>query len=435
MRRIITFFVVILLTVICYSCNSKDNEKTGKKSENTVVGEFNEEKTEENTNMTKDIGIFENTTSVSAANSSGEERENISEEKKDEFIFYNATEFKDLKVMITPTNKQLPLDIKTIDISELNMGERIPILNKDEYFEKIFANNSLLISGEKWSDRKDRPEKAHIERIFRLDKKVYIVATYGSVLDMFYEWAVFCYDTETMKSKEIFSWSSDLRDKKCCGIEFYHGKLFYCISESKKSYVKEIDLSSKQEKIIFEKDSSEEYSMYLFDKSYFFLLNDDATEQYTYYELEDRFLSQEEYLAVIEDRKAKLNEKMQDIHIIAAESFVSGEGFCFYSEKFLGEPICSEKDRFIFSTGYSVDTFDTTKMEHYTSSLDDIGLPLFAFGGKIFLRDGNNVKCFVPDMGLVYNVLENVKFDNAVETSEGIICDLTNGNEKIYVLN
>lgn len=417
MRRIITILTLLLLTVNCYSCSNKDDIKTEKKPENTVVGEFHEDIIDEN--MT-----------------SGEVRESISEEKKDEVICYNATEFKEIKVMVTPTDKQLPIDIQQIGISELDMGERIPILNKDEYFEEVFTNNNLLKDGEKWLDRKDRPEKANIEKIFRLDKKLYIVASYGNVLDMFYEWAFFCYDTENMKSKELFSWSSDSRDKKCCGIEFYNGKLFYSVSELEKNYIIERDLSSQKETIVFETDLSGKYRMHIFDESYFMIINEDSDEayleSYIYYELEDKFLSQEEYYAVIEE---KIAENMNTIKIDNVASFYSGEGFYFFSEEFLGTPLCYEKDHFIFSVGYRIDTFDTTKMEHYFSSLDDIGSPLFAFDGKVFLRDNNSVKCLVPDMGLVYNVIEDVEFDNAVETSAGIICDLTKGNEKIYVLN
>ena len=72
MRRIITILAIILLTVVCYSCNSKDDAKARKKSENMVVGEFKEEINEGNTSITKDIDISDNTTSVSAVNSSEE---------------------------------------------------------------------------------------------------------------------------------------------------------------------------------------------------------------------------------------------------------------------------------------------------------------------------------------------------------------------------
>lgn len=448
MRRFITIFAVILLTVGCCSCSRNDDGKTEKKSGTTAVGELTEEKTEENTVSTKDVGIYENTTSGSAENRSDETYESISAEE--DFKFLSDNDFRNINVKLTMTNKQLPGDIRTIDVSELNMGERIPIFNKAEYFEEAYRKNSFLKAGEDWSERKECPEKANIVRLYRKDNKVYIAACYGKSrtdsyqwTELFYEFAVFCYDLETQKSQEVFSWSSDSLDKKCYDLEFCNEKLFYSVSEPEKYYVESFDLSSKEEKIIFEENSKGKISVDAFEEIERLLLHNDDDELYFYNLKEDIALGQEEYITLNEEeyaaknklKNADMDKINQFLDSFSPGTIITGPDYYFLSEDYLGMTISVNKDRFILSSGYRIDTFDTAKKEHYISSLDQVGVTLFEYDGKVLLSGINSIMCLVPEMGLVYNVLETGSINQEISINSKIIYDCTEGNEKLYILN
>jgi hypothetical protein len=349
---------------------------------------------------------------------------------------YTDSDFKEINVRVTQTNKQLPIDIQTINISDLNMGERIPVCNRPEFIEKAY---NTLVRKENWREKENSPEKADIVRLYRQDNKIYIVACYGTsrtgyyeMTELFYEWAVFCYDLDTKKSQEIFSWSSDSLNKKCYEIQFCFGKLFFAVSEPEKNYVKAVDLSSKNEMTILENNSSDKYWIFSDGEEYVILSNENNEERYYYNIKEDKIYYAETYY---EEMKDKYAEMMDLPALEAVESIAIGEDFYFTSDQFLGIPMSTEKTRFTFSSGYRVDTFDITKMEHYFSSLDDVGVPSFVRDGKIFMVGKNDIKCLVPDMGLVYNVIDNGQFDAEMIISADIICDHTEGNEKLYVFN
>ncbi|MBR5683832.1 MAG: hypothetical protein IKW96_11275 [Ruminococcus sp.] len=439
MRRIATIFAVILLTVSCCSCSKNDDGKNEKKSgttAETTTEEVTEEKNDKNTKTTKDVGNVQNTTPVSGENGSGEAAESISGEKPEKKKRYIDSDFREINVKVTLTQKQLPIDIQTIDVNDLNMGERVPVYNRPEFIEEAYKS---LRKKENWRERENSPEKARVVRTYRQGRKIYVAACYGvsqtdyyQPTELFYEWAVFSYDLDTKKSQEIFSWSSDSIDKKCKGIEFCAGKLFFTVSEPEKNYMYSVDLSSRKETTVWETDLDIKY-MQSYEERYMILFNDKGESFYNIEE--DKFMNGSEYTAEVEDEYAELNEEINARGLDSIGSFYANDDYYFISEEFIGVTMYAEKDRLILSLGYRIDTFDMDKMEHYYSSLDNIGIPWFAGDGKVFLfGEYGDVKCLFPDTGLVYDVLGKGKYDNMEAMNAGIICDYTEGNEKLYVL-
>ena len=414
MKHILSILMAALIAAGCCSCSDGKNDK---KSESALDTEAEE--------LTDDID------------------ETAPSENANNFVEYNADDFREIRLNANFTDKKLSYDIQCIKVSDFDLGEKVPVFNRAEFAEQTYTKSPLLKDDASWRDMIDVPVKASISLIHRYNDKLYIVAQYrgdnigsydGStfIYDMRagekYDWTAFSYDLKTGEKKEFFSYSAPDLNEHCFSILFEEDKLFYSCRKDDKTCANIIDLDTLEEKTLYESDP---------EKSMFFYKEDSfENDILLYVSNNDEFVE----LIAYDTESGTLGELYKDYDSIEAKydpQVLTTDKYSFRVSDAFAMIMYYDDDRvIIYPTDMSLDIYDLNKMEHYKCGLSSVGDPIFVYDDKVFLHNSwnNKVCCMIPDLGVVYDVLDDV--DYAYTTVDaGIIHDCSEDDEKIYVIN
>ena len=95
-----------------------------------------------------------------------------------------------------------------------------------------------------------------------------------------------------------------------------------------------------------------------------------------------------------------------------------------------------DKDRiYLYGNDDSIETYDFEKNECYINSVSDLGF-LYKAGvidGKIFLL-GRELKCLIPELGLVFDVLDSGAYDMCEDNGRLFVTGFISDSVKLYVI-
>ncbi len=406
MKKAISIAAALLIAAGCCSCSKKDNkEKDAKRSDivTTVSSEENTEKKTESASKTEKNtadGKKEEKTTTAAKGSDPSE-------KPAEYKHYTDSDFKNIDVKLTFSDKEFPYELECIDLSKLDFGEKLPLCNTGEYADSLY--NSIYSSSEE--SHKDMPEKGRVGFVSRSGDNLYLVVDYSAeIMPFYYEWSMFKYNITSKKIEEVYSWSTDDISRICGEMLFDENTFFYRVENGDTKYVNAIDLDTLNERTVFEIETDKMLHIYRdYDKSVCINLStmttDTLTDHYTYDREKDRFVEDDAGVSYsIRENLDSGNLSLSDAR--SASILVNSDNYSFVSNEVWGTVMYSDDKYIIIDRGYQLDTYDLTKMEHYSSSTNELGNVIGVSDNKVFLAL-SDVYCLIPDLGIVYKISEN----------------------------
>ncbi len=404
MKKAISIASALLIAAGCCSCSKKDsNEKDAKRSDivTTVSSEENAEKKTESASKT------EKTTADGKKEEKTTAKESTSAEKPAEYKHYTDSDFRKIDVKLTYSDKEFPYELECIDLSKLDLGAKIPLCNTGEYGDSLYNSEYSLAE----ENHKDMPEKGRVGFVSRSGDDLYLVVDYSAeIMPFYYEWSIFRYNIASKKPEEIYSWSTDDINRICGEMLVDDNTFFYKWENGKNKYVNAIDLDTLNERTVFENETDKMIHLYRdYDKSVCINLStmttDTLTDHYTYDSEKDRFV--EDDAGVSYSIRDELDSGSLSLGEFTNSSLLlNTDNYTFTSNEVWGNVAYSDDKRIIIDRGYQLDTYDLTKMEHYSSSTNDLGIVVGVKDNKVFLAL-SDVYCLIPDLGIVYKISEN----------------------------
>lgn len=425
MKKAISIASALLIAAGCCSCSKKDsNEKDAKRSDivTTVSSEENAEKKTESASKT------EKTT----ADGKKEEKTTAKGSSSAEYRNYKDSDFRKIDVKLTYSDKEFPYELECIDLSKLDFGEKLPLCNTGEYADSLYNSEYSLAE----ENHKDMPEKGRVGFVSRSGDDLYLVVDYSAeIMPFYYEWSIFRYNIASKKPEEVYSWSTDDISRICGEMLFDENTFFYRVENGDTKYVNAIDLDTLNERTVFEIETDKMLHIYRdYDKSVCINLStmttDTLTDHYTYDREKDRFVEDDAGVSYsIRENLDSGNLSLSDAR--SASILVNSDNYSFVSNEVWGTVMYSDDKYIIIDRGYQLDTYDLTKMEHYSSSTNDLGIVLGVKDNKVFLGL-SDVYCLIPDLGIVYKVFS----DGCNVGNEGFIVEVGEDYhfDKIYII-
>ena len=429
MKKIISIISVFMIAAGCCSCSKKDNkEKDAEKPETvtTVSSEENADKKTENTSKT------EKTAADGKKEEKTTEKGGSSAEKPVEYRNYTDSDFKKIDVRLTYSDKEFPYELECIDLTELDFGEKIPLCNTGEYADSLY-NRIYNYTDE---NHKDMPEKGIVGFARRHGDDLYLIVDYSvEIMPFYYEWSIFRYSITSKKLEEIYSWSTDDINRICGEMFFDENTFFYRVENGDTKYVNAIDLDTLNERTVFEIETDKMLHIYRdYDKSVCINLSTMATytltDHYTYDSEKDSFVKDDS--GVSYSIKEDLDSGDLGLGETHNSMLYNTDNYTFTSNEVWGNVAYADDKRIIIDRGYQLDTYDLTKMEHYSSSTNDLGVVFGVMDNKVFLGL-SDIYCLIPEIGVVYKVFRE---GNHV-CGDGYIAEYDeeyNCCEKIYLI-
>lgn len=401
MKKAISIAAALLIAAGCCSCSKNDNkEKDAKKTETvTTVSpeETAEKKTESSSKNEKTTAEGKKEEKTTAAKGSD----------PSEYRYYTESDFKKINVKLTYSDKEFPYELECIDLSKLDFGEKLPLCNTGEYADSLY--NSIYNFTDE--NHKDMPEKGSVGFARRRGDDMYLFVDYSAeIMPFYYEWSIFRYGITSKKLEEIYSWSTDDISKVCGEMLVDDNTFFYKWENGNNKYVNAIELDTLQERTVFENETDKMIHLYRdYDNSICVNLStmttDTLTDHYTYDSEKDRFV--EDNAGVSYSIKENLDSGSLSLGESANSSLLfNTDNYTFTSNEVWGNVAYADDKYIIIDRGYQLDTYDLTKMEHYSSSTNELGNVIGVSDNKVFLGL-SGVYCLIPDLGIVYKISEN----------------------------
>ena len=402
MKKAISIASALLIAAGCCSCSKKDsNEKYAKRSDivTTVSSEENAEKKTESASKiektTSDEKKEEKTTTAKGSSSA---------EKPAEYKHYTDSDFRKIDVKLTYSDKEFPYELECIDLSKLDLGAKIPLCNTGEYGDSLYNSEYSLAE----ENHKDMPEKGRVGFVSRSGDDLYLVVDYSAeIMPFYYEWSIFRYNIASKKPEEVYSWSTDDINRICGEMLVDDNTFFYKWENGKNKYVNVIDLDTLNERTVFENETDKMIHLYRdYDNSICVNLStmtsDTLTDHYTYDSEKDRFV--EDDAGVSYSIRDELDSGSLSLGEFANSSLLlNTDNYTFTSNEVWGNIAYSDDKRIIIDRGYQLDTFDLTKMEHYSSSTNSLGTVMGVRDNRVFLGS-DEIYCLIPELGIVYKI-------------------------------
>ena len=408
------------------------------------------------------------------ADSFGNYAENDTGEK--EFIELSDSDFKTIFVPVNIMEEEAPVTVKRIDLSGIEIEEKVPVCYKAENVEKYvsehntyqrFNENGYIISSSygvddggipqyDWHDYIDKPVKGQIEGGYVRGKDCYIYVEYDVLMGgNCYNNSILKYDTESGKTEEIYSWSSeDISETSVNSYIFGDDSAFLIYfkktgdeeSNSRLWTIKRVDLDTKEVITAFEETRP---------MSYVYLTNDNVGNVfYNWVAYDDD--SNEERREIYKFDKENGNFKIIDEHessdeINKNESTDEIKSSAFFNDKFyslvkpegkrkldivcdsyrIGTRITNAKivyadnECFLLKNDDQLNVYNINKMEHYVLNVKGLGEQFLMSDGKLFIASGDTgfkqpLYCLIPELGLAYKVGENNVYANMTCINGGI---------------
>ena len=400
MKKAISIAAALLIAAGCCSCSKNDNKEKDAKKTETVTTVSPEETAEK---KTESSSKNEKTT----ADGKKEEKTTAKESTSAEYRNYKDSDFKNIDVKLTFSDKEFPYELECIDLSKLDFGEKLPLCNTGEYADSLY--NSIYNFTDE--NHKDMPEKGRVGFVRRSGNNLYLFIDYsGEIMPFYYEWSMFKYNITSKKLEEVYSWSTDDISRICGEMLFDENTFFYRVENGDTKYVNAIDLDTLNERTVFEIETDKMLHIYRdYDKSVCINLStmttDTLTDHYTYDREKDRFVEDDAGVSYsIRENLDSGSLSLGDAR--SASILINTENYSFVSNEVWGNVAYSDDKYIIIDRGYQLDTYDLTKMEHYSSSTNDLGIVVGVKDNKVFLGL-SGIYCLIPDLGIVYKVSEN----------------------------
>lgn len=443
MRRIISLFSVFVLGAALFSCSENKDDLTPEKPENSV--------TESAFESGGDTAVSED---VKTGKASEEPESAAAGEGTPQKRIIDPSEFKTINVSTVLTGEKADCEIESYDLSVIDFGERIPVCNRAENAEEFYdgMKGDRIVSFEDmtyrarvdWHDYADKPEKGFVADTFADNGKIYLLVYYGFIMDNdnsqkgCYDLALFRYDTESGKAEEVYSWSSDAVDMYCSNAVLKDNELFYCTRKGKKVYVNVISLSSGRERTVFEQESSS-LRFALTTGSRFSLIFDTTSADTVFLveTIEELSYSRKQRTYYYDSENDLFTEDYISINpFLSSGGTVSTDEFKFEMPEDSIGLMYIDKDRiYLYGNDDSIETYDFEKNECYINSVSDLGF-LYKAGvidGKIFLL-GRELKCLIPELGLVFDVLDSGAYDMCEDNGRLFVTGFISDSVKLYVI-
>ena len=403
MKKAIGIASALLIAAGCCSCSKKDNDEKNSKRSEIVTTVSPEETTEKKTESTSKT---EKTTADGKKEEKTTAAGSTSAEKPAEHRNYKDSDFKDIDVKLTYSDKKFPYELKCIDLSKLDLGEKLPLCNKGEYADSLY--NSIYNFTDK--NHKDMPEKGRVGTARLRGDDLYLLVDYSAeTMPFYYEWSIFRYNIVSKKLEEVYSWSTDDISKICGEMLIDDDTLFYKWEKENTKYVNAIDLDTLNERTVFEENTDKMIHLYRdYDGEICVNLStmttDTLTDHYSYDSEKDRFI--EDDAGVSYSIKKNLDSGNLSLGEYSISSFLyNTDNYTFTSNEVWGNVAYADDKRIIIDRGFQLDTYDLIKMEHYSSSTNDIGVVFGVMDNKVFCGL-SDIYCLIPEIGVVYKVFE-----------------------------
>ena len=465
MRRIISLFTICVLAAGLCSCNDKKKDGKPELPEDEVISETV-------TEADYEIGeADENMTGVvkEKPEKAGEEPEkSTGGENPADKKTVSSEDFKKINVETVNTGKKDSCSITKYNINRADFGEKLPVCNRAENAQGFYtgSNAKRMISGNDigypdyidWHEYVDKPEEGILKGCFIVDNNIYLLVCYGIVSSTntpdsgCYDWALFSYDEKSGESRKVYDWSSESIDNICCGNVFNGDEMFFVEKNGDNVSINAVDLNTLEERTVFEKTGTAD----IFELERYGVNQGLKEDMLLYIEIGD-FLSKEPVFTIYcydsdEDSFKEISEEELGVSESEEATYsISNDKYTFkmMSGNIASFLIDSDDKRVYFSDSDVIETFDIEKQECYVNTLPGSNPfnTVWVSGGKIFfignsekiLSDygiiGDTVKCIIPDLGLVFDVLDGGEYCMVPNNSGAAVFDTTVGSEAIYLIN
>lgn len=393
------------------------------------------------------------------ADSFGNYAENDTGEK--EFIELSDSDFKTINVTTSIMEEDAPVNVKRIDLSNVEIEPKIPICYRAENVEKYINDHNVyyclddkgyVISSSygikheenalpvyDWHDYIDKPVDGYICNSYLRGKDCFLYIRYDSNINTVdcYNNALLKYDTESGKTAEIYSWASDdLEEESFGNCVFSSDSVFIMYLKRTENEgisgtswtIKKVDLDTGEVTTALEETNSMSYfdlncdnignvyyKLYLSDED-----NNSITKIYKYDEESKKFV----LLSEVESNDVTKSSELFNGKLYSLVKPENKRRLDIVCDSYrIGTNVTNAKiayaddDCFILKNDDNLNVYNITKMEHYVLDVKGMGGQVVMSDGILFFDSGDSgfaqpLYCMIPELGLTYKVGDNGIYEN-----------------------